>query len=154
VRRVVAAASPGASDEVIDEALSLVALTDELALRGDATGATIPVATLSAGQQRRAAMARAHLRDAPVMLLDEPTSGVDPRTEDAIVAMIDRWRQEGRTLVVVAHRPALLEVADAVLRLAEGPGPDVDDSSGEPSSQDSAAVASGPMARDVLGVGW
>lgn len=153
VRRVIAAASPEASDEVIDQALTLVGLTDELALRGDATGATIPVATLSAGQQRRAAMARAHLRNAPMMLLDEPTSGVDPHTEDAIIAMIDRWRWEGRTLVVVAHRPALLGVADAVLRLADGPGPDVDDGAVEP-NEDSAAAAAGLMARDVLGVGW
>jgi ATP-binding cassette subfamily C protein CydCD len=154
VRRVVAAADPDADAAVIDEALTLVGLTSELRLRGDASGASVPVATLSAGQQRRVALARAHVTQAPLLLLDEPTAGVDPRTEESIVAVIDQWRQQGRTLVVVAHRPAILEIADGVLRLPEGPTQTTEASEVEVLAEDMLDQVSGSAARSVLGVGW
>jgi ATP-binding cassette, subfamily C, bacterial CydCD len=74
-------------------------------------------AGLSAGERQRLALARAFLRDAPLLLLDEPTAGLDGATEAEIVATIRRLVR-GRTVVLVAHRPALVHLADRVIDLA------------------------------------
>ena len=73
-------------------------------------------AGLSAGERQRLALARAFLRDAPLLLLDEPTAGLDGHTEQEIVRSIRRLAR-GRTVVLVAHRPALVAMADRVLSL-------------------------------------
>jgi thiol reductant ABC exporter CydD subunit len=73
-------------------------------------------AGLSAGERQRVALARAFLRDAPLLLLDEPTAGLDGQTEQEIVRSI-RLLSRGRTVVLVAHRPALMAMADRVLEL-------------------------------------
>ncbi len=73
-------------------------------------------AGLSAGERQRLALARAFLRDAPLLLLDEPTAGLDGETEREIAQSIRRLSR-GRTVVLVAHRPALLAMADRVLEL-------------------------------------
>jgi ABC-type multidrug transport system fused ATPase/permease subunit len=71
---------------------------------------------LSAGQRQRLAVARAFLRDAPLVLLDEPTGHLDPASEAAVDASI-RLLASGRKVVVAAHRPALLLDATRVVRL-------------------------------------
>jgi len=77
-------------------------------------------ADLSAGQRQRVALARAFCRPgAKVLLLDEPTARLDGRSEAAIVAATDRLAQ-GRTAVIVAHRPAMIELADRVVRIEDG----------------------------------
>ncbi|MFM9445242.1 thiol reductant ABC exporter subunit CydD [Streptomyces acidiscabies] len=75
-------------------------------------------AGLSAGQRQRLALARAFLADRPVLLLDEPTAALDGATEAEVVTAVRRLA-EGRTVLLVVHRPALLGVADRVVRLAE-----------------------------------
>ena len=70
---------------------------------------------VSAGQRRRIAVARALLRDAPVVLLDEPTAALDAATEQVVLATLQQLRDAGRTVVVVAHRQALLDIADDVV---------------------------------------
>lgn len=71
---------------------------------------------LSAGQRQRIALARVLLRDAPLVLLDEPTANLDGGTEAALAETV-RALRGSHTVVVVAHRPALLELADTVVRL-------------------------------------
>ncbi|GGP08624.1 thiol reductant ABC exporter subunit CydD [Nonomuraea glycinis] len=77
-------------------------------------------ANLSAGQRQRIALARAFCRpSAPVLLLDEPTARLDGRSEAAVVAAT-AGLCHGRTAVIVAHRPAMIELADRVIRLHGG----------------------------------
>ena len=75
--------------------------------------------TLSGGQRQRIAIARAFLKGAPVLVLDEPTSAVDSATEGKIVEAMSTL-MAGRTTFVVSHRPALLELCDGVLVVHDG----------------------------------
>jgi ATP-binding cassette, subfamily C, bacterial CydD len=72
---------------------------------------------LSAGQRRRIALARALLLDAPLLLLDEPTEGVDPDTEQELLSTLPA-AFAGRTVVLITHRTALLSLCDRVIDLA------------------------------------
>lgn len=62
-----------------------------------------PLHTLSGGQLQRALFARVILQDAPLILLDEPFAAVDQSTEAHLLAIIGRWRSEGRAVVLVVH---------------------------------------------------
>jgi ABC-type transport system involved in cytochrome bd biosynthesis fused ATPase/permease subunit len=72
---------------------------------------------LSAGQRRRVAVARALLTERPVLLLDEPTAGLDATTEAQVLASIRALAGAGRLVLMVAHRPAVLAAADRVVTL-------------------------------------
>ncbi|HEX3606018.1 MAG TPA: ABC transporter ATP-binding protein [Candidatus Dormibacteraeota bacterium] len=74
---------------------------------------------LSGGQKQRISIARALLRDAPVVLLDEPTSDLDPEAERVVVRALCEL-MAGRTVVMATHRPALLELADRVVTVRDG----------------------------------
>ncbi|HUP84461.1 MAG TPA: ABC transporter ATP-binding protein [Acidimicrobiales bacterium] len=74
---------------------------------------------LSTGQQQRISIARAFLKDAPILLLDEPTSALDLNTEaDFLDGLADLM--EGRTVFIVAHRLSTIRNADRILVLADG----------------------------------
>jgi ATP-binding cassette subfamily B protein len=75
--------------------------------------------SLSGGERQRIALARAFLRDAPILILDEPTSSVDTRTEAAIMEAMERL-MHGRTTFMIAHRVSTLASCDARLELADG----------------------------------
>ena len=74
---------------------------------------------LSTGERRRIALARAFLRDAPVVVLDEPTADLDPESAALVADAIDALR-EARTVLLVAHRPELAARGDRVVRLEGG----------------------------------
>jgi ABC-type multidrug transport system fused ATPase/permease subunit len=74
---------------------------------------------LSAGQRQRLALARAFLRDAPLLLLDEPTAHLDPATAAEITAVIDSLGA-GRTVVLVSHDEQQLASADRVVNVDRG----------------------------------
>src|SRR5206468_2358057 len=67
--------------------------------------------TLSGGERQRIALARAFLKDAPILILDEPTSSVDIKTEAAIMEAMQRL-MHGRTTLMIAHRLSTLDVCD------------------------------------------
>ncbi|HYI75064.1 MAG TPA: thiol reductant ABC exporter subunit CydD, partial [Gaiellaceae bacterium] len=74
---------------------------------------------LSAGQRRRLALARAFLRDAPLLLFDEPTADLDAENAARVADAIERLRP-GRTVVLVTHAPDLARGADRVVRIEAG----------------------------------
>ncbi len=75
--------------------------------------------TLSGGQRQRISIARAIVRDAPILLLDEPTSGLDAESEVMVMDALRRL-MEGRTTFVIAHRLSTIEKADLILVLKHG----------------------------------
>jgi ABC-type multidrug transport system fused ATPase/permease subunit len=76
-------------------------------------------ARLSGGERQRIAIARAFIKDAPVLILDEPTSSIDSRTELVIIEALDRL-MVGRTTFIIAHRLSTIRCADRILVLEEG----------------------------------
>jgi ATP-binding cassette subfamily B protein len=74
---------------------------------------------LSGGERQRIALARAFLKDAPILILDEPTSSVDTKTETAIMDASERLMQ-GRTSLMIAHRLSTLESCDARFEIEYG----------------------------------
>ena len=109
---------PDASDAEVAAALEAAGLTEvvrrlphgvETQLGQGGTG-------LSAGERQRVSLARAFVRDAPLLLLDEPTASLDGRTEGDVLAAVRRLIS-GRTAVIVAHRPALAALADRVVEM-------------------------------------
>jgi len=74
--------------------------------------------TLSGGQLQRALFARVIMQDAPLILLDEPFAAVDQTTEEHLLSLIDRWREEGRAVVLVVHDlSSVLDHCDKALLL-------------------------------------
>lgn len=80
-----------------------------------------PVRHYSRGMQQRLALARALLHDPPLLLLDEPYTGLDPEGAALLDAVIRRWREGGRTVVMTSHDPGrALAASDRVLVLQRG----------------------------------
>ncbi len=88
---------------------------------GTAEIADMPLYKLSAGQLQRAMFARTMVQDASLILLDEPFTAVDQTTEAALLALIDDWAEEGRSVIVVLHDlSAVLQHCNSALLLGEG----------------------------------
>lgn len=73
---------------------------------------------LSVGQRQRLVLARALLSQAPLVVLDEPTAHLDAATQERVLAALTTLRSQGRTVVVIAHREALISLADHVIEVS------------------------------------
>ncbi|WDF33282.1 zinc ABC transporter ATP-binding protein AztA [Arthrobacter agilis] len=79
-----------------------------------------PLWALSGGQRQRAFLAQGLAQRADLLLLDEPTTGLDAGTRDVVVGLLALEKARGATVVCVSHDAAVLEVADRTIRLDEG----------------------------------
>ncbi len=121
LRENVAYGRPDATPEQIAEAVRLAQLDDFLARLPEGLDTMVGEsgATLSGGEQLRITIARAILRDAPLLILDEPTAALDADTEARVHAGLERL-MEGRTTFVIAHRLSTVRRADVILVLENG----------------------------------
>jgi len=117
----IAFSSPEATEEHI-VAAAVAANVDEFVQRlpdGYQTVISERGTTLSGGQKQRIAIARAILRDAPILILDEPTTGLDAASERMVIEALERVAA-GRTTIMIAHRLATVRLADRVIVLDGG----------------------------------
>jgi ATP-binding cassette subfamily C protein CydD len=114
-------ARPGASREEVERAAKLAGAAEFIRRlpKGYETQIGERGARLSGGEAQRVAIARAFLKDAPVLVMDEPTSSLDPESERLIRVALERLAR-GRTVLVIAHRLNTVYGADRVAVLDEG----------------------------------
>ena len=91
---------------------------------------------LSVGQRQRLSLTRALMSDAPLVVLDEPTAHLDAASEAHVLDGVEMLRSQGRTVVVIAHRAALLARADDVIEVFSQPA-----SADDPQAPPGAAAA-------------
>ncbi|RMF72664.1 MAG: thiol reductant ABC exporter subunit CydC [Acidobacteria bacterium] len=113
--------APGAGDAVLWRALETAGLADEIAALPDGLETLVGEQGwgLSGGQRRRLAIARAVVRDAPLLLLDEPTAGLDAITERQVLAALAR-AANGRTMLACTHRLVGMDSFDEIVVLERG----------------------------------
>jgi len=121
IRDNLALADPDVTDESIEAACRIAQLHDVITALPDGYATRIGTDghRLSGGERRRLAIARAIIKDAPVLVLDEATADLDAITEERLVAAL-RPFIAGRTTLVIGHRPALVNVANVVVELRGG----------------------------------
>jgi len=108
---------PAATDADVDAALRAAGIDPATLPNGAASRVGDLASDVSAGQRRRVALARVLLDPPALVLLDEPTAGLDDATEIDVVDAIRRLADAGAAVVVVAHRPSLVEGADEIVEL-------------------------------------
>jgi len=117
----IAYARPGASEQEIIEAARAANAHDFIASLPDGYGTEVGERgmRLSGGERQRIALARAFLKDAPILILDEPTSSIDMKTESLIIEAMERLMHD-RTTFMIAHRLTTLENCDLLLVIEDG----------------------------------
>ena len=121
VRDNIAYGRPGADDAAIERAARLACIDDLIGSLPDGYDTVIGESgmSLSEGEKQRVTIARALLRDAPILILDEPTSALDVATEALVMAGIERL-MEGRTTFIIAHRLSTVRRCDRIVVVQEG----------------------------------
>jgi len=114
-------ARPEASREEVEKAAELAGAAEFIGHLPDGYGTEIGErgARLSGGEAQRMAIARAFLKDAPVLVMDEPTSSLDPESERLVSEAVERLTR-GRTVLVIAHRLGTVYGADRIAVLDDG----------------------------------
>ena len=112
---------PGADYAAIEEAARLARIHDTIARMPESYQTQLGEAgvILSEGEKQRITIARALLRDAPILILDEPTSALDVETEALVMQAVERLMQ-GRTTFIIAHRLSTVNRCDRILVLRDG----------------------------------
>ncbi len=128
LREVLLQAAPAGAETAtadLEQAAAVTGLDAVIAERGWDVQLGRGGSGLSLGERQRLALARAMLSPAPLVVLDEPTAHLDGGTEQVVLDLIQRLREEGRTVIVIAHRSRLIEVADrvAVISSLNAPAP-------------------------------
>ena len=121
IRENIRLARPSATDAEVDDAADAAHVTD-FAIRlpnGLETLIGQRGHGISGGEARRVALARAYLKDAPVLLLDEPTAGLDPENERLVLAALDRLAH-GRTVLVATHSASGIDWAERRIEIGGG----------------------------------
>ncbi len=121
IRENLGLARPGATEDELHAALRDADILDEVMAMPEGLDTMVGEvgSRLSGGQARRIAIARAFLKDAKLLILDEPTEGLDAVSERAVLDTIARLMR-GRTTLLITHRPQALRYADAVMVLEQG----------------------------------
>jgi len=114
-------AKPGASDADLEDACRIAQIHEFIVAQPDGYGTYVGMngLKLSGGQARRLAVARALLKDAPVLVLDEPTEGMDGETEQALLDAVMTARSDCAVLLIT-HRPVRLETMNEIVRIENG----------------------------------
>ncbi|HZV82691.1 MAG TPA: thiol reductant ABC exporter subunit CydC [Geobacteraceae bacterium] len=109
---------PEATAEELQDALEASALDTWVASLPDGLETMVGEggSSVSGGEVRRIALARALLKDAPLLILDEPTEGLDAATEQLVLERLQK-RIQGKSLFLITHRPACLSLVDTVVKL-------------------------------------
>ncbi|MBB4660871.1 ABC transporter ATP-binding protein [Conexibacter arvalis] len=144
VRDNVAYGRPEASAAEVERVAAAVGIADLLDARVGQRGRA-----LSGGQRQRVAIARAIVRDSAVVVLDEPTTGLDAEAREAVLGALDALLP-GRTTIVVSHDPAVVARADRVVEL-RAPGDDDRDARGADDDGAAPAAAAPDAARPAAG---
>lgn len=120
VRDNIRLARPGADDDEVMAAARAAGIHDRIAALPRGYDSVVGVdARFSGGEAQRVTIARALLEDAPILVLDEPTSFADPENEVRLQGAVAR-AAEGRTVLVIAHRLASITTADQIAVIDAG----------------------------------
>ena len=104
-------AFPGGAHALAKAALEQVGLGDKLKNKPS---------QLSGGQQQRVSIARALVRNPPVILADEPTGALDSHTGREVIGMLQQLHQQGHTVVLITHDNSIAVQAERIIRLEDG----------------------------------
>jgi ATP-binding cassette subfamily B protein/subfamily B ATP-binding cassette protein MsbA len=121
IRENIAAGSPSATPHDIEAAARRAQIHDEIMRLPNGYDTLLGErgVNLSGGQRQRLSIARALLKNAPILILDEPTASLDSRTEDDLLGCL-RELMRGRTTLIIAHRLTTVALADQILVLDQG----------------------------------
>jgi ABC-type multidrug transport system fused ATPase/permease subunit len=121
IRENIAYGRPGASDEDVIAAAKLANADEFIARMPHGYDSVVGERgdTLSGGQRQRIGIARAVIRNSPIMILDEPTAALDTESEQLVVEGLERL-MKGRTVIMIAHRLSTIRDADKIIVLKDG----------------------------------
>jgi len=121
VRENIAYGRPDASEDEIVEAARLASAHEFISRMPDGYDTTLGDRglTLSGGERQRIGIARAIIRNSPILILDEPTAALDTESEKVVIEALERL-MKGRTVITIAHRLSTIRDADKIIVLKEG----------------------------------